>query len=83
MNKKEQNKELSRLKRDFKELLARLDDTCNEAVETLGYELTDEVAQHYVWDYLQDACTQKNLREWIRQEKDRQEHLKTTQNKKN
>jgi hypothetical protein len=69
MNKKEQNKQLVALKEEFKDLLATLDNICDEGVATLGYDLNDEVAQDYVWDYFQDGCNLKNLRVWIEGEK--------------
>lgn len=65
MNKKEQNKILSNLKREHQDTLNALDDILYDAVEALGYELDDDIAIDWVEDYLAGNTAIKDLRKKI------------------
>lgn len=69
MNKKEQNKILSNLKREHQDTLNALDDILYDAVEALGYELDDDIAVDWVNDYLDGNTSLKDLRKKIAEDK--------------
>ena len=62
MNLKETNKRLTLLKLQYTNMLQAITEIEDECIDLLGYRASDDLAAHYVIDYLNGLTPQKDLR---------------------